>query len=433
MLVQGRVFKPDRNNIPMAMQDEVSRAVKGRAGDKANFCSSAMRYKAGRDRIGGQEEIRERVRKIKEESLGSLDSLLGRAVKSLEGNGIRVFQAKTGEEAVKKILEIIGRDRHIAKSKSNTCREIGLTEKLERAGKSVRETDLGDFILQISGGAHIHPLRPALALSAGGISEIVRKEFKKNISGEQELLEFLEGRIRQDILRADVGITGANAITSDGSIVLVENEGNISLITRLPKRHIILAGIEKVLSKPEDSMAVVKAATVFGSGREQPVYVNIISSPSETGDIGGRVLRGAQGAREVYLILLDNGRRELIKEGLGEILWCLNCGACINFCPPFHQLLEYFGDKYPGPRGIIASGHEGGKSKAYLCTDCRACWQNCPAGIDLPELLRKVRKSVVKKGIELPSNERMIANIREFGNPFGEVQEGKIPKELYCC
>ncbi len=417
----------------MVMQDEVSRLVKNREGDKASFYSSVMRYKAGRDRIPDQEELRERVKNIKEEALKNLDPMLDRAVKSLEGNGIRVFRAKDGEEAVKKVLEITGRDRYIVKSKSNTCREIGLTEKLEKAGRKVRETDLGDFILQISGEPHIHPLRPALALSVKDISEIIRKEFRKRISGEQELLDFLEGRIRQDILRADVGITGANAITSDGGIVLVENEGNISLITRLPRKHIILAGIEKVLPKPEDAMVIVKAATVFGSGREQPVYVNIISSPSETGDIGGKVLRGAQGAKEVYLILLDNGRKELIEKGLGDILWCLNCGACINFCPSFHQLLEYFGERYPGPRGIITSRLEKGKGKAYLCTDCRACWQNCPAGIDLPELLRKVRKGVVKKGLELPSNERMIANIREFGNPFGEVQEGKIPKELYCC
>ncbi len=417
----------------MVMQDEVSEAVKGRGDEKESFLSATMKYKKKRDGIPGQEELRDRVKEIKQEVMKNLDSLLEKTVKSLEANGIRVFRARDGEGALKKVLEIIGRDRYIAKSKSNTCREIGLVEGLEKAGRKVSETDLGDYLMQISGETPVHPLRPAVALSVKKISRIVQEKFGKRLSGEQELMEFLEGRIRSDILRADVGITGANAIASDGGIVLIENEGNISLITRLPRKHIVIAGIEKVLPKAEDAMAVVKSACVFGSGIRQPVYVSIISSSSETGDIGCKTLKGAQGAKEVHVILLDNGRRELIEKGLGEILWCLNCGACINFCPSFQRLLEYFGGEYPGPRGIITSRLEKGKGKAYLCTDCRACWQNCPAGIDLPGLLRKVRAIAVKGGMELPSNERMIANIREFGNPFGEVQEGKIPKELYCC
>lgn len=417
----------------MAMQEEVSKAVKGRGEEKSSFLASAMRYKAKRDKIPGQEELRDRVKGIKQEVMKNLDSLLEKTIKSLEANGIKVFQAKTGEEALKKVLEIAGRDKLIAKSKSNTCREIGLVEGLEKAGKKVSETDLGDYLVQISGERAVHPLRPAVALSVRKISQIVQEKFGKRLSGEQELMEFLEGRIRSDILRADMGITGANAIASDGGIVLIENEGNISLITRLPRKHIVIAGIEKVLPKAEDAMAVIKSACVFGSGIRQPVYVSIISSSSETEDIGGKTLKGAQGAKEVHVILLDNGRRELIEKGLGEILWCLNCGSCINFCPSFQQLLEYFGGKYPGPRGVISARLVGERSKAYLCTDCRACWQNCPAGIDLPQLLRKVRALVVGAGSELPSNERMIANVREFGNPFGEVQEGKVPKELYCC
>ena len=154
----------------------------------------------------------------------------------------------------------------------------------------------------------------------------------------EEIANFVRGVLREKISKAKVGITGANAITADGSIVILENEGNISLVSRIPDKHIVVSSFDKIVPTIEDALVVVRAASVFGTGQKFPVYLNIISGPSKTADIQNQIVTGAQGAKEVYLILLDNGRSEILRTDYKELLYCINCGACLNFCPVYHQI-----------------------------------------------------------------------------------------------
>jgi L-lactate utilization protein LutB len=147
---------------------------------------------------------------------------------------------------------------------------------------------------------------------------------------------------------------------------------------------------------------------------------------------------GAQGAKEVYLILLDNGREKLLKDGFEELLYCVNCGACLNFCPAYHQLGTKYGDKYLGSKGIILSAFmvdllRAKESNCYACTLCSACLENCPAKIDLPAMMKRIRSKINAKNSETEENKKMIGNVRKFGNPFGEASDDGTPKELYCC
>ncbi|MFH0818237.1 MAG: LUD domain-containing protein, partial [Candidatus Micrarchaeota archaeon] len=206
-----------------------------------------------------------------------------------------------------------------------------------------------------------------------------------------------------------------------------ENEGNISLVSRVPKKHIVVSGIEKIVSSLEEAMHVVRCATLWGTGRQWPVYLSIISGPSSTGDIENELVSGAQGAYEVTLVLIDNGRTRLAKEA-PEMLYCINCGACNNLCPAYRQVLSFFGASYPGPKGIVYAALVGQGKQNYLCNICANCKFACPAGIDLPEYIRKARGK-----LKMETDSEMIKKIREHGNPFGKVEKGKIPDKLYCC
>ncbi|MCS7123672.1 MAG: LUD domain-containing protein, partial [Candidatus Aenigmarchaeota archaeon] len=320
--------------------------------------------------------------------------------------------------------------------KSNTINEIGI-DFLKKRNKLI-ETDCGDFIVQICDENSTHPVIPAIHIPIEKIAKRIEKKFKTKIKkSAKNVVNFVRNYIRKEILNADVGLTGANAISSEGSIFILENEGNISLISRIPKKHIIIAGIDKIVPKDEDAISICKAASLFSVGN-LPSYINIITSPSKTADIQQKEIFGMHGAKEVYLILLDNGRSKILEEGLNELLYCINCGACLYFCPVYNQIFDKFGLKYLGGHGVsLASFIFGIKNSfengLYFCTTCMACKENCPADIDIPNLIRKIRNKAIKNNLETEANKKMVENILKEKNPFGKLEEGKMPKELYCC
>ncbi|MFH1470582.1 MAG: LUD domain-containing protein [Candidatus Micrarchaeota archaeon] len=409
-------------------ESELSREISRRKGSKKALFKVVDEYYEKRAETGLDEEAMKReLRDMKEEVAKNLDSLIKKATKSFKKHGFKVVLAKDAAEARKAIAEAIGKDRLIVKSKSNTCREIRL-EELKNGGLEIIETDTGDYIADLVSDPGNHQVIPALHISPEEISKAVSKALNKKIPADPEKLTHeIAIHLREKIMGAEVGITGANAITASGEIVLIENEGNISLVSRVPKKHIIVAGLEKIVPTLDDAMKVVRSATLWGSGRETPVYLSIIAGPSSTGDIENELVKGAQGAYEVTLILVDNGRSELAKEA-PEMLFCVECGACNNLCPAYRQVLGFFGDRYPGPKGIVYSSLEGKGKANYLCNLCSNCKFSCPAGIDLPEYIRKARGK-----LKMESDKEMIKKIREFGNPFGKVEKGKIPDKLYCC
>ena len=395
-------------------------------------------YKEKRDKIINEEEkekLRDELRKIKEEALNDIFELKKKALANLTKNGIKVIEAKDSKDAIKKIKEIIGKEKLIIKSKSNTANEINLNELKD---KELIETDLGDFLVQIFGGEDLHPVLPALNLTPEKISKKIKEKFGKDVkSNEEDIVKFIREYLREKIFKAKIGITGANVVSSDGSIFILENEGNISLVSRIPEKHIILTSFDKIVKTREDALKIIKAASIFGTAQDYPVYVNIISGPSKTADIQDKLITGAQGAKEVYLILLDNKRTEILNSEFKELLYCINCGACLNFCPVYHQIFSRYGSNFPGAKGVLSSyfkesGKDAYNNGAFFCTTCQMCYENCPVKINLSDLIRKLRAQLVKEGIEPDSVSEMIKNVVKYGNPFGNLQ-GKSPDKLYCC
>jgi iron-sulfur cluster protein len=397
-------------------------------------------YKDKRDNLLSEEEklnLTNELRKIKEKSIDNIFELKKKAIKNLENNGIKVLEVKTSEDAVKEIRKIIGDENLIIKSKSNTANEINLNNELK--DKELIETDLGDFLVQIFEGKDLHPVLPAMNLTPEKISEKIKEKFNVNIKPDsKEIVKFIREYLREKIFKAKIGITGANVISSDGGVFILENEGNISLTSRIPDKHIILTSFEKIVETKEEALKIIKALGIFGTSQTYPVYLNIISGPSKTADIQNELITGAQGAKEVYLILLDNKRTEILNSKFKEILYCINCGACLNFCPVYHQIFMKYGSEYfLGAKGIISSFFKESPKNSYncgafFCTTCKQCKENCPVGIDLSSMIRILRKELVDQKIEPESVNEMTKNIKEFGNPFGELND-KTPDKLYCC
>lgn len=408
---------------------------------KENVWRVVLEYREKRENVSNSTEralLREELYQIKKKVIDNLEEIKKQTIANLAKNRIKVLEAKDAEDARNLISSLTRDDRVILKSKSNIADEIDVKRAFSGSQEFI-ETDLGDIINQWMGEEDLHPVMPAFHLAPEKISERIFQKFGRKIEPTPEAIAlFARQYLRKKIPEATVGITGANVITADGRVVLLENEGNISLVSRWPDKHIIISGVEKLAPDLDAGMKIVKASAIWGTGQDWPVYVSIISGPSKTGDVQNKLVIGAQGAREVYLILVDNGRSRLLQEGLGELLFCLNCGACLNFCPAFHHLGRGYGDKYLGSKGIIFTALSQGlsqakKSNAYACTLCSACFENCPVKINLPELMKKIRNKLNGAALSTEENKKMIANIQKFGNPFGEISENQPPDKLYCC
>lgn len=380
----------------------------------------------------------EELYKIKKNVIDNLEEIKKQTIANLKKNKISVFEAKDAVEARNFIKSLIQKEKVILKSKSNIADEIGIKQAFSDNQEMI-ETDLGDIVNQWMAEKDLHPVMPAFHLTPEKISEKIFQKFGQKIESTPEAIAaFARQYLRKKVPEATVGITGANVITADGRIIILENEGNISLVSRWPDKHIIVSGVEKLAPDLETGMKMVKASAIWGTGQDWPVYVSIISGPSKTGDIENKLVVGAQGAKEIYLIFVDNGRSRLLKEGLGDLLFCLNCGACLNFCPVYHQIGTNYGSKYLGSKGVIFAGFSESLLKAkeancFACTLCSACFENCPVKINLPELIKKIRNKMEKENLQTETNKEMIENIKKFGNPFGKIEKGKIPKKLYCC
>jgi len=385
-----------------------------------------------------EEALKRDLRRIKEYSIKNLSTLKAKAIENLKKQGVQVFEAKDSKEAKEILLKLIPEGEIIVKSKSNVINEIGI-ENLEKRNEII-ETDCGDFLVQISEESSVHPVTPALHLTVDRIVRVIEKKFGVELEEKpEEIVKWVRSYLRERISKAKIGLTGANVISVDGGIFIVENEGNISLVSKLPEKHIIVASIDKIVHTIQDAITICKALAIYGIGASLPTYINVISSPSKTADIQKQIVYGAHGPKEVYLILLDNGRSKIIEEGLEEILYCINCGACLYFCPVYRQIFDNYGYKYFGGRGVSLISFIFGIEKAFerglfYCTTCSACKEQCPLSIDIPSLIRKVREIAVKNNLTTKTNFEMIENLESVGNPFGEtIKEKEIPDKLYCC
>jgi L-lactate utilization protein LutB len=363
---------------------------------------ASVKQRQNKDIPPDLEEKIKRLKAVRELSVGN-EELLTRAIKKLEKNGIRVFTAKSKNDAVGIILKEVGDERLVVKSKSNVTKEIELTAELQSRGIEVIETDIGDRILQVLKSKPSHPTGPVAHLSAKAIAEGLSKFYNKKINEDPEdIVRFVRDEIKRYIEKAQVGITGANAVTAEeGSIVLAHNEGNIFEVIR-KKKHIVVTAIDKVYPTVEDAINMLKVLCFNATGSLIPSFVEIISSVSKTADVEKKFFKGVHSPEEIVLILLDNKRTSIIEKGFKELLYCIDCGNCLLHCPMYNTVGNYFAEeKYLGGKGLAyqSLSKEEVNKKLEFCLTCGKCRENCPLSIDVPAVIRSIRSESLPEEI----------------------------------
>ena len=346
------------------------------------------------------EALRDRARAIKEATLQRLDHYLEALIANIERLGGHVHYAKTSEEARAIVVDIARRTgaRMAVKSKSMATEEIHLNEALEHAGITPVETDLGEYIIQLAHERPSHIIAPAIHKTKGQVADLFGREFKRRVEADPEVLtKIARDELREKFLQADLGITGANfAVADTGTVVLVTNEGNGRMVTSLPRVHVAVMGVEKVVPSLTDLMVFLAILAKSATGQKLSVYTTLVRGPRRAEEL--------EGPDEFHLVLLDNGRIAQLGGPLREALSCLRCGACLNVCPVYQQIGGHaYGYTYPGPIGILLTamleGPRSVRDLAHASSLCGACADACPVRIDIPRMLIALRREVDEKKI----------------------------------
>jgi L-lactate dehydrogenase complex protein LldF len=354
----------------------------------------------GKQQFADLTTARERAKNIKWRAIENLDTYLEEFEKKISLRGAKVFWAETGEEAVKQIAEICKEKncKTLVKSKSMVTEEIHLNKHLHEMGIESVETDLGEYIQQLDGEPPYHIVTPAMHKSKEDVAELFREKLgtSPDLTPEQ-LTQVARVTLREKYTQAEVGITGANFIIADtGAIAVTENEGNARLSCAWPKTHIVVAAIEKVIPSLNDLALFWPLLATFGTGQKITVYNTLISGPRQPGE--------TDGPEEMYVILLDNGRTNLLaNEKSREALYCIRCGACLNACPVYKNIGGHtYETTYSGPIGSVITPHLRDmaqyKHLSYASSLCGNCTEVCAVRINLHELLLENRHEAVEQG-----------------------------------
>ena len=344
---------------------------------------------------------RERAKNIKWRALETLDQQLEEFEMQFTNRGGKVIWAQNSQEALDEILTICKEKncKTIVKSKSMVTEEIHLNHFLEKNNIESIETDLGEYIQQLDGEPPYHIVTPAMHKSKEDVAKLFQNKLgtPSKLSPE-ELTLVARKKLREKYVQAEIGITGANFIISDiGGIALTENEGNGRLSTAWPKTHIVIVGIEKMISSITDLGLLWPLLSTYGTGQKVTVYSSIISGPKQMGE--------SDGPDEMYVILLDNNRTDiLLNTKLRESLYCIRCGACLNVCPVYKNIGGHsYGATYSGPIGSVITpnlqGLDDYKHLSFASSLCGACTEVCPVKINLHELLLTNRNNSVEQGL----------------------------------
>jgi L-lactate dehydrogenase complex protein LldF len=348
--------------------------------------------------------LRERAYRIKQETMAHLDRYLEQMADAVEARGGNVFFAADGGDVVRYVGDLARSKgaRVITKSKSMATEEIELNSRLEEEyadlDLEIVETDLGEWIAQLAGDTPSHIVGPILHMNRRRITEVLSQTAGEELPPDVEALgSFARRRLREKFLTADIGITGANfGVAETGTVVTVTNEGNARLVTSVPPIHVVVMGIEKLVPRFADLSVFVRLLARSGTGQKLTVYTNFITGPRQAGELDG--------AEELHLILMDNGRSKLLGTEFEEALYCIRCGACLNVCPVYRQTGGHaYGSTYSGPIGAVITpllkGHDEAKDLPHASSLCGACWEACPVGIPLHDLLLKLRNQQVEEGL----------------------------------
>ncbi len=374
-----------------------ARAALGDAGLKAALgrlnTHFVLRRTESAERYGDFEAMREQGRAIKDFSLSRLDALLETFERNVSARGGKVHWARDAGEAREIVLSILREAgaRTVTKGKSMVSEEVALNPFLEANGMAVVETDLGEYIIQLRKEPPSHIIAPAFHLNKEQVAETFRAshttlDVGRDLSERNSLVSEARTMLRAAFESADAGITGANFLCAEeGAALIVTNEGNGDLTRLLPKTHIVLTGIEKVVPNLDDAAVLVRLLTRSATGQDITSYVSIMSGPRED--------EGGEGAGAFHVVLVDNGRSRLIGTEAEDVLRCIRCAACINHCPVYGAVGGHaYGATYPGPIGaalnpgtigVAAAGHH-----ANASTFCGRCAEVCPVKIPLPKIMR---------------------------------------------
>ena len=344
------------------------------------------------------EELRSQARAIKDETLLHLDRYLEEFTANAERAGAQVHWARDAAEA-NGIVCGLARERSahlVVKSKSMATEEIHLNAALEAEGIVAIETDLGEYIVQLAGETPSHIIAPAIHKTKGQIAALFTDKLGIAPTEDVAMLTSTARRVlRAKFAAADIGVSGVNfGVAETGTILILENEGNIRLTTSLPKTHIAVMGIEKVVPRFADLEVFLKLLPRSGTGQHLTAYQSLITGTKRHAD--------DEGPDELHLILLDNGRSRMLGHAITrQSLACIRCGACLNACPVYQQIGGHaYGSVYPGPIGAVITPQLFGMAKAaqlpYASSLCGACREVCPVKIDIPELLLHLRAEITE-------------------------------------
>ncbi len=345
------------------------------------------------------EALRDHARTIRANTLARLDEHLLAFEASALANGSQVYWASDAAEACDLVVRIAKAEtvRKVVKSKSMLTEEVQLNSALETAGIHVIETDLGEYVVQLSGDHPSHIIAPIVHKRLEDVAELFHDELGTPLDATIPVLTTAARQaLRDAFIDADMGITGANfAVSETGSIVLVTNEGNGRFVTTTPRIHVALVGIERLVPTLPELGTLLQVLARSATGQPLSSYTSIVTGPRHSVE--------EDGPEQVHIILVDNGRTDALKGELAEMLYCIRCGACLNVCPVYRNVGGHaYGSVYPGPMGIVVTPAIDGLDPWYELPQasslCGACTEACPVRIDIPRMLLNLRAESVDRG-----------------------------------
>lgn len=371
-------------SIPAAVQQATDRFLTGRAARVAE--------------LPQWEDLRQVASDIRKHTIEHMDVYLLQLEEKVKAAGGHVHWAQNAEEANQIVVQI-AKEHNVktaVKSKSMATEEIGLNHALEQAGIQAIETDLGEYIVQLAGTGPSHILVPAVHLKKEEIAALFSAKLNMDAPTDAiELARIAREVLREKFLHADMGITGGNFLLAEtGTLVMVTNEGNGRMCSTIPDLHVAIVGIDKVIPDWESLTVFLKLLARSGTGQKLTTYTQFITGPRQE--------EGEFGPREFHLVLLDNGRSNVLKDPIGrEVFKCIRCGACANICPVYKNVGGFaYGWFVSGPIGAILSpqmlGTKAARELPYASTLCGACAEVCPVKIPIPTILRHLRRRVAQ-------------------------------------
>ncbi|MEO1293580.1 MAG: LutB/LldF family L-lactate oxidation iron-sulfur protein [Pseudomonadota bacterium] len=369
----------------------------------------AVRRAQARAALPEFDDLRDAARDVKNHTLAHLDHYLEAYEEQVLASGGHVHWAETAEDARKIILDLaakIGAEKgeqvSVNKGKSMISEEIGINAALEEAGHHVLETDLGEYIIQLRGEHPSHIIAPAVHVTAEQVESDFREAHThlpedRRFPDAASLVREARSVLREQYFNADIGITGANMLIAEtGQSVIVTNEGNGDLTQSLSRVHIVLASLEKIVPTLEDATTVLRVLARSATGQASSVYTTFSRGPRREGD--------PDGPEEYHVVLLDNGRTNMLGSKYQDMLRCIRCGACMNHCPVYQNVGGHaYGWVYPGPMGAVLTpsliGVEEGGNLPNASTFCGRCEAVCPMRIPLPKMMRHWREDEFEKNL----------------------------------